>query len=120
MAVALVTGKGGEQAFTDAAVADPAVVALRQKVHVVIDNAIKPDQVDMTVTLNNGRTLHQFIEHAVGSQLHPMSDEQLNVKFDGLTDGILSPARSRVLRETCWHAWELADAGDIGRAGAAG
>ena len=41
-------------------------------------------------------------------------------EFDGLTDGILSPARSRVLRETCWHAWELADAGDIGRAGAAG
>ena len=120
VAVALVTGKGGEQAFTDAAVADPAVVALRQKVRVVVDDAIKPDQVDMTVTLNNGRTLHQFIEHAVGSQLHPMSDAQLNVKFDGLTDGILSPARSRVLRETCWHAWELADAGDIGRAGAAG
>ena len=45
-----------------------------------------------------------------------MSDDQLDVKFDGLTDGILPPARAGA----CRHAWELADAGDIGRAGAAG
>jgi 2-methylcitrate dehydratase PrpD len=119
VAVALVTGHGGEQAFTDAAVNDPAVVAVRRKVSVVTDPSIKPDQVDMTVTLTDGRKLHLFVEHAVGSQDHPMSDAQLEEKFGGLTEGILSAPRSRHLLETCWKAWELRDAGDIGRAGAA-
>jgi 2-methylcitrate dehydratase PrpD len=119
VAVALVTGRGGEQAFTDAAVDDPTVVALRQKVVVTVDPAIKPDQVDMTVTLTDGRQLHQFVEHAVGSQDHPMSDAQLEDKFSGLTEGILAPERSRRLMALCWKAWDLADAGDIGRGAAA-
>jgi 2-methylcitrate dehydratase PrpD len=118
-AVALVTGRGGDQAFRDAAVNDPAVVAVRKKVVVVVDPAIQPDQVDMTVTLTDGRKLHLFVEHAVGSQLHPMSDAQLEEKFAGQAEGILSPERTRRLMGVCWKAWELADAGDIGRAAAA-
>ena len=118
-AVALATGRGGDQAFRDSAVNDPVVVAVRKKVTVSVDNAIKPDQVDMTVTLVDGRKLHQFIEHAVGSQDHPMSDAQLEDKFSGLTEGILAPERSRHLMALCWKAWDLADAGDIGRAAAA-
>ena len=118
-AVALVTGRGGDQAFRDSAVNDPTVVAVRRKVVVVVDPSIKPDQVDMTVTLVDGRKLHLFVEHAVGSQLHPMSDAQLEDKFSGLTEGILAPERSRHLMALCWKAWDLADAGDIGRAAAA-
>jgi len=118
-AVALVTGKGGDQAFRDPAVNDPVVVGVRRKVVVVVDPAIKPDQVDMTVTLTDGRRLHLFVEHAVGSQLHPMSDAQLEEKFSGQAEGILAPQRSRQLMDVCWKAWELADAGDIGRAAAA-
>jgi 2-methylcitrate dehydratase PrpD len=118
-AVALVTGRGGEQAFTDAAVSDPTVVAVRKKVNVVVDPAVKSDQVDMTVTLNDGRTLHRFIEHAVGSQDHPMSDAQLEDKFTGLAEGILPADRTRALMDLCWNGWTLDDAGKISRAGAA-
>jgi 2-methylcitrate dehydratase PrpD len=118
-AVALVTGRAGEQAFTDRAVNDPIVVGLRKKIEVVIDPAIKSDQVDMTVTLADGRSLHQFVEHAVGSQLHPMSDKQLTDKFTGQAEGILPEDRTRRLMDLCWKAWELEDAGEIGRAGAA-
>ncbi|MGI3776006.1 MAG: MmgE/PrpD family protein [Janthinobacterium lividum] len=116
-AVALVTGRAGEQAFTDAAVNDPAVVAVRNKITVQTDPALHPDQVDMTVTLADGRTLHKFIEHAVGSQAHPMSDAQLEAKFAGLAEGILPPDRTRALMDLCWNAWTLADAGALGRAG---
>ena len=119
VAVALVTGRGGEQAFTDQAVNDPAVVAVRKMVTATVDPAIKADQVDMMVTLNDGRTLHQFIEHAVGSQDHPMSDAQLEDKFTGLAEGILPSGQTRQLLDLCWKAWGLADAGTIGQAGAA-
>ncbi len=120
VAVALVTGRAGEQAFTDRAVADPLVVAVRKRVTVTIDPAIKPDQVDMTITLTDGRKLHQFIEHAVGSQLSPMTDAQLEDKFAGLAEEILPTAQTRRLMDLCWAAWDLPDAGEIGRAGAAG
>ena len=118
-AVALVTGRAGEQAFTDQAVNDPTIMAVRNKVTATVDPAIKSDQVDMTITLTDGRTLHKFIEHAVGSQDHPMSDAQLEEKFTGLSENILSPARSRSLMDLCWGGWGLDDAGKIGRAGAA-
>ncbi|WP_077035746.1 MmgE/PrpD family protein [Pelomonas sp. KK5] len=118
VAVALVTGRGGDQAFSDKAVQDPVVIALRKKVEAVVDTAIKADQVDMTITLADGRQLHQFIEHAVGSQLHPMSDKQLEDKFAGQAEDILPAAQSRRLMEICWNAWSLRDAGEILRAGA--
>ena len=118
VAVALVTGRAGEKAFTDAAVADPTVVGVRNKTHVVTDPAIKADQVDMTVTLTDGRTLHKFIEHAVGSQQNPMTDAQLEVKFSDLCDGILPSDQTKKLIDLCWRAWDLTDAGDIARAGA--
>ena len=58
------------------------------------------------------------VEHAVGSQLHPMSDQQLVEKFMGQTEGILPTDRSRQLLDLCWKAWSLQDAGEIGRMGA--
>ena len=119
MAVAIVTGRAGEQAFTDRAVNDPLVIATREKVTATIGPAIKADQVDVTVTLTDGRNLHEFIEHAVGSQDRPMSDAQLEDKFTGLAEGILPADRTRRLMDLCWQIWDLRDAGEIGRAGAA-
>ncbi len=119
VAAALVTGRGGEQAFSDGVVRDPRVVALRQRVTATVDPAIKADQVDMTVALNDGRTLHLFIEHAVGSQKNPMTDAQLEEKFTGLAEGILPPEQTRRIMDLCWNVWDLPDAGAIARAAAA-
>ena len=94
------------------------VLAVRSRVHAVTDAALKPDQVDMTVTTTDGRRLHQFIEHAVGSQDQPMTDAQLEDKFTGLAEEILPRDRMRRLMDLCWGAWDLPDAGEIGRAGA--
>ena len=118
VAVAMVTGKAGEKAFTNAAVTDPTTVALRKKVTATVDPAIKADQVDMSVTMEDGKVLHMFITHAVGSQSNPMSDAQLEGKFADLCDGLLPAAQTKRLIDLCWRAWDLKDAGDIARAGA--
>ncbi len=94
------------------------MVAVRGRVHVVTDPAIKTDQVDMIVTTADGRRLHQFIEHAVGSQDKPMTDGQLEEKFSGLAEEVLPRDRMRRLMDLCWGAWDLPDAGEIGRGGA--
>ncbi|WP_027805122.1 MmgE/PrpD family protein [Paraburkholderia caledonica] len=113
VAIALIDGAAGEKQFSDAKVRDPVTMALREKVNTVIDPAIKPEQVDMTITLKDGRRLHKFIEHAIGSTQVPMADKQLENKFVDLAEGILSPPQTRGLLDTCWNVEQLANAGDI-------
>jgi hypothetical protein len=66
VAVALIEGAAGEKQYSDRAVRDP-VVALRSRVFPVVDPAVQTAQVDMAVSLKDGRKLHKRIEHAVGS-----------------------------------------------------
>lgn len=115
VAVAFVEGAAGERQYSDRAVQDPSVVALRQRVTATIDPAIKAEQVDMTVTLKDGRTLHKFIEHAIGSLEVPMSDQQLEAKFLDLVKGVLSDGRARQLIDACWGVERLASAADIAK-----
>lgn len=115
VAVAIIEGAAGERQYSDRAVLDPAVIALRERVSAVVDPAVKPEQVDMTITLKDGRTLHKFIEHAIGSLEVPMSDQQLEAKFLDLAKGILSDSGARQLIETCWGVEKLAQAGQIAR-----
>lgn len=115
VAVALVEGAGGEKQFSDRAVNDPAVVALRGKVVPVVTPGIDPAQVDMTITLKDGRTLHRFIAHAIGSVEAPMTDKQLEAKFADLADGILPPAAIRRVIDACWSVESLPSAGEIAR-----
>ncbi|MGY4154560.1 2-methylcitrate dehydratase PrpD [Bradyrhizobium sp. USDA 4461] len=115
VAVALVEGAGGEKQFSDRAVTDPTVVALRSKVMPVITPGIDPAQVDMTIVLKDGRTLHRYIEHAIGSVEVPMTDKQLETKFADLADGIIPAAAARRVMDACWNVENLPDAAEIAR-----
>jgi 2-methylcitrate dehydratase PrpD len=118
VAIALAEGAGGEKQFTDRAVNDPVVQALRAKVNPIVDLSIKPEQVEMTIVLKDGRRLNRRIEHAVGSLEKPMSDADLERKFLDLADGVLPQAQARRVMEMCWKVETLDNAGDIPRAGA--
>jgi 2-methylcitrate dehydratase PrpD len=115
VAVALIEGAGGEKQFGDRAVNDPTVVSLRSKVVPVVTPGIDPAQVDMTVVLKDGRTLHRYIEHAVGSVEKPMTDRQLETKFADLADGIIPAPAIRQVMDACWHIETLASAAEIAR-----
>src|SRR6202021_2675991 len=65
-AIAIVEDAAGEQQFSDMAVRNPVVTALRDRVSTVVDPAIKEDQVRIAITLKDGRRLEKYIEHAVG------------------------------------------------------
>jgi 2-methylcitrate dehydratase PrpD len=113
VAVALVEGAAGERQYSDRAVRDPQIVALRGKVTAVVDPAIKAEQVDMTITLTDGRKLHKFVAHAIGSLEVPMTDKQLEAKFRDLADGILPAAQVNALLATCWNVEQLPSAAAI-------
>lgn len=119
VAVALIEGAAGEKQFSDRVVRDPAIVALRAKVQPVVDASIKPEQVDMVIRLADGRSLHKFIEHAIGSLEAPMSDQALERKFADLADGIIPADQARRVLDLCWSIDRLANAADIARGSAA-
>jgi hypothetical protein len=58
--------------------------------------------VDVTAVLSDGRRVHVFVEHAIGSMENPMSDAQLEAKFHGLADRVLGAQPTSRLIEACW------------------
>jgi 2-methylcitrate dehydratase PrpD len=117
-AVAIVAGRAGERQFSDAAVNDPQVIGVRDRVIATVDPSLAQDQARVKIRLKDGRELERFVAHAVGSVQVPLSDRQLEAKFLDLTDGILPGDRARRLLALCRTAEQLDDAGDIARAAA--
>ena len=115
-AVAVIHGVAGEAQYSDEAVRDPRVVALRDRVTATVEKGVHEDQVHVTIKLKNGRTLERYVEHAVGSLDRPMSDADLEAKFRGLADGILSKSETDKLIRLCWDIGKLKDAGEVARA----
>jgi 2-methylcitrate dehydratase PrpD len=115
-AVAIIHGEGGERVYSDAAVRDPTVIALRDKVTAAVDKSVHEDAVHVAIKLKDGRTLEKHVEHAIGSLARPMSDVELEAKFRGLADGILSRAGTDALIKLCRSVEKLKDAGGIARA----
>jgi 2-methylcitrate dehydratase PrpD len=116
VAVALVEGAGGQSQFSDRAVREPAVLALRDRVAPTADRSIDPAQVVVDITLADGRRLHKRIEHAIGSVQAPLSDDALEAKFLGLVEDILSPPRARQLLDACWRIETLSSAASVAEA----
>lgn len=107
VAVAIIDGAAGDKQYSDRSVQNPVTMALRDRVSATIDASIKAEQVDMTIFLKDGRKLHKFITHAIGSTEVPMSDVQLEAKFADLAEGILPAAQVRQLMDACWQIEQL-------------
>jgi len=118
VAVAIVEGAGGEKQFSDRAATDPTIVALRGKVKPVVTPGITPAQVDMTIVTKDGRTLHKYIQHAIGSVEVPMTDKQLETKFADLAEGVIPADQARKVMDLCWKVETLSNAGDIAKTAA--
>jgi len=108
-AAGLVYGRAGEEEFSDAVVNDPRVVALRNKVRATIDDGIDEAAVQVTAVLQDGRRVEVRVDHAIGSLENPLSDAQLEAKFDSLVAPVLGAARARELTGACRSLAGLAD-----------
>ncbi len=100
-AAGLMFGRAGEAEFSDATVARADVIALRNRITARADATVDEAAADVTVTCTDGRTLHAFVPHAIGSRERPMSDADLARKFHGLVDPVLGVDRAARLIEQC-------------------
>ena len=112
-AAGLIFGQAGESEFSDDVVARPDVVALRARIGAVADEEIHEASADVTIACKDGRELHVFVDHAIGSLERPMSDADLERKFHGLVDPVLGAARAARLIAQCTTLSECADLRDF-------
>ena len=108
-AAGIIFGQAAESEFSDEIVARPDVVALRQRIRAEVDPAIAEDAADVTIACRDGRGLHVFVEHAIGSLERPMSDGDLERKFHALVDPVLGHERASTLIECCAALEEIKD-----------
>ncbi|MBI3052939.1 MAG: MmgE/PrpD family protein [Betaproteobacteria bacterium] len=74
------------RSYQQAAISDPAVVALAAKTRVIDDPAIEPTAIEparVKVTLNDGRVIEVGSDTIKGSPQEPMSEGELLAKFRG-------------------------------------
>ena len=101
-AVGLSFGRAAEEEYADDIVNRPDMVALRRKVVATVDDRIDEASADVTAVLTDGRRVHVFVEHAIGSLQNPMTDAQLEAKFRGMSDAVLGAQRCSELIAACW------------------
>jgi 2-methylcitrate dehydratase PrpD len=108
-AAGILFGQAAEDEFEDHLVARADVIALRDRIRATVDPAIDEAAADVTVTCIDGRTLHLFVPHAIGSRQRPMTDDDLGRKFHGLVDPVLGGSRADTLIAQCMRIAEAPD-----------
>ena len=108
-AAGLTFGRAAEDEFADALVSREDMVALRRKVVATVDDSIDEASADVTAVLLDGRRVHVFVKHAIGSLQNPMSDSQLEAKFQDLSDPVLGAGQTSELINACWALGQAAN-----------
>lgn len=119
VAVCLLRGRASiADLDTATAVRDPALMAFQAKVEAHLNPAVTADAAEVTLTMDDGSTHVERVDHCIGSAARPMTDTQLERKFLELAEPAIGAARARELIGRTWEIARAADAGDLSRAAA--
>ncbi|PDQ22976.1 MmgE/PrpD family protein [Mesorhizobium sanjuanii] len=114
VAVSLLRGRAGAEEFSDAAVNDRQVKALRAKVQAVeIDAGTPVEAAHVSIRYADGFSVEVTEEVATGSLARPMSDAALREKFAALAHYGCPTLAVAPLADTLWSLADLADAGAL-------
>ena len=109
-AVAFVEGAVGLRQFTDAAAAQPAVLALRARVEMKQDPAVGVEEAYVTVRTTSGASYTKHVPHLRGSLQCPMTDAELEAKFVDQAAIGAPGCDAHALIDALWRIEDLDDA----------
>jgi len=117
-AAMVVRGNAGFSALDDSALDDPAIAALRRRVHIAEDPAmsalaprLRPARV--TVTLRDGRQATHARESHRGDFNDPFSDEELRTKFRELAGTVLGAEAVAAVEQAIDRCEEWTNLGEL-------
>jgi 2-methylcitrate dehydratase PrpD len=115
VAVAFIRGTARTTDMLTAVALDPVIVGFQDRITAVREDALTPDAAEVMVTLRDGQKLTCRIEHCIGSESQPMTDEQLEDKFLDLAETSIGVERGRKLIAACRAIETASDVGAIAR-----
>lgn len=112
VAAALVTQQAGLTQARQACIDGPAIRAVRDSVQLQGDASLGRDEAFVQLWLEDGTTLQAHVPHARGSLARPMTDAELDAKFDLQARDLMSSKACQGLREQCHSLALLTDVGE--------
>jgi 2-methylcitrate dehydratase len=98
--------------FTDEKIMDPTIRAQLNKVKVTADpeiEALFPElqRVIVKITTTDGQEFTKQIDYPKGDPRNPLTDQEVEEKFDALAEPVLSADRRRQVKDAVWKLEEL-------------
>lgn len=112
-AVALLYRKTGLEQGSDRCVRDPALAAVRARISATADASLDAQAAAARVFLKDGRVLDAHVAHCCGSLERPMTDSELDEKFRGQAQTMMSATQTQALLAQCWRILELENVGAL-------
>jgi 2-methylcitrate dehydratase PrpD len=113
-AVGLVRGRAGLREYTDDAVNDPDVKAVRERATREADDpTVTEDGVHVELELTDGRLLEKRLTESLGNLQRPLTDEQLSAKFRDQATLAISPEQAEQALELSWRVDALDDVAEL-------
>ena len=108
IAAAIVDRQVTPAQFEPEKIADARIRAQLRKVEVVADKEIeavfpKLQRVAVTVTTTDGRKLEKQLDYPKGDPRNPLTDEEIEGKFDALAAPVLSAAARKKVKDAVWN-----------------
>jgi 2-methylcitrate dehydratase PrpD len=113
IAVALIDGQALPEQFNDDKAKDAVIHSIRDKITVSEDPSLPRRTAVVTMTLNDGTTYTETINHPTGTAENPLSDQQVEEKFRGLASTVLPPDRVDRAVELLWNFEKVSDTGEL-------
>jgi 2-methylcitrate dehydratase len=112
IAAALVDRQVTPLEFTPQKISDPAIRAQLKKVEVVADAEIEKlfpalQRVIVTIHTADGRALERQLDYPKGDPRNPLSDREVEEKFEALAAPVLSKTMQRQVMDAVWKLGQL-------------
>ncbi len=118
IAVALMDGKVGLEQFDEERIHDPTLRNLIQKVTVVRNPEHTKQYPEafpclIEIETKGGRTFSKMVTYPKGHPRSPLTDQEIENKFTGLSLGLLSLERQREISDAVWRLEDFDDVGEF-------
>ena len=116
--MALLEGKIDNSTYSEKKFRDPKILGFLKKITVVEDrtlSAMYPEAVAnrVTVKLSTGKVVSKQIDYHKGHPKNPMSDGEVEEKFQNLTRRILDKSRARRILDAVWNLERAKDVSKV-------
>ena len=111
VAIALTKGAVSFDDFSEERIGDPKIHSLMQKIQVKATDEGNKDWPEayffrITVTTGSGQSYSEVVRYAKGHPKNPMTDQEIEAKFRGLTEPVMGHAR---VNHALGRLWEMED-----------